>query len=115
MSSENTLDDENTFKILIATDIHLGFMEKDAIRGNDSFVTFDEILKCAKENEDSTVATAVTLKVDPHGFFLYWTDQNKPAEGAVPRGLLISNDNTAPRENTRSGKQQMRAHLQVLK
>lgn len=51
MSSENTLDDENTFKILIATDIHLGFMEKDAIRGNDSFVTFDEILKCAKENE----------------------------------------------------------------
>ncbi|MGH0127016.1 UNVERIFIED_CONTAM: hypothetical protein FKN15_027876 [Acipenser sinensis] len=26
-----------------------------------------------------------------------------PAEGAVPRGLLISNDNTAPRENTRSG------------
>ncbi|MGH0178820.1 UNVERIFIED_CONTAM: hypothetical protein FKN15_003705 [Acipenser sinensis] len=26
----------------------------------------------------------------------------KPAEGAVPRGLLISNDNTAPRENTRS-------------
>ncbi|XP_041089055.1 double-strand break repair protein MRE11 [Polyodon spathula] len=51
MSSANTLDDENTFKILIATDIHLGFMEKDAIRGNDSFVTFDEILKCAKENE----------------------------------------------------------------
>ncbi|MGH0164446.1 UNVERIFIED_CONTAM: hypothetical protein FKN15_047125 [Acipenser sinensis] len=37
-----------------------------------------------------------------------------PAEGAVPRGLLISNDNTAPRENTRSGKQQMRAHLQVV-
>ncbi|MGH0158802.1 UNVERIFIED_CONTAM: hypothetical protein FKN15_045186 [Acipenser sinensis] len=26
----------------------------------------------------------------------------QPAEGAVPRGLLISNDNTAPRENTRS-------------
>ncbi|MGH0115985.1 UNVERIFIED_CONTAM: hypothetical protein FKN15_060449 [Acipenser sinensis] len=26
----------------------------------------------------------------------------EPAEGAVPRGLLISNDNTAPRENTRS-------------
>ncbi|MGH0121077.1 UNVERIFIED_CONTAM: hypothetical protein FKN15_069280 [Acipenser sinensis] len=40
--------------------------------------------------------------------------QRQPAEGAVPRGLLISNDNTAPRENTRSGKQQMRAHLQVF-
>ncbi|MGH0137929.1 UNVERIFIED_CONTAM: hypothetical protein FKN15_066516 [Acipenser sinensis] len=30
-----------------------------------------------------------------------------PAEGAVPRGLLISNDNTAPRENTRSARGQV--------
>ncbi|XP_062843975.1 double-strand break repair protein MRE11 [Trichomycterus rosablanca] len=50
-SSGNTIDDEDTFKILIATDIHLGYLEKDAIRGNDSFVTFDEIMKCAKQNE----------------------------------------------------------------
>ncbi|XP_031152585.1 double-strand break repair protein MRE11 isoform X2 [Sander lucioperca] len=51
MSSENTLDDEDTFKILIATDIHLGYLEKDAIRGNDSYNTLDEILKCAKTNQ----------------------------------------------------------------
>ncbi|XP_078513098.1 double-strand break repair protein MRE11 [Lissotriton helveticus] len=51
MSSANTLDDDSTFKILVATDIHLGYMEKDAVRGNDSFVTFDEILKLAKEHE----------------------------------------------------------------
>uniref|UniRef100_A0A8C7ADS8 Double-strand break repair protein n=1 Tax=Neovison vison TaxID=452646 RepID=A0A8C7ADS8_NEOVI len=44
-------DDENTFKILVATDIHLGFMEKDAVRGNDTFVTLDEILRLAQENE----------------------------------------------------------------
>uniref|UniRef100_A0A6Q2Y3R6 Double-strand break repair protein n=1 Tax=Esox lucius TaxID=8010 RepID=A0A6Q2Y3R6_ESOLU len=44
-------DDEDTFKILIATDIHLGYLEKDAIRGNDTFTTFDEILKCAKEKQ----------------------------------------------------------------
>ncbi|XP_056417466.1 double-strand break repair protein MRE11 [Hyla sarda] len=50
-SSGNNLDDEDTFKILVATDIHLGYMEKDAVRGNDSFVTFDEILKLAKDNE----------------------------------------------------------------
>ncbi|MGH0156651.1 UNVERIFIED_CONTAM: hypothetical protein FKN15_051450 [Acipenser sinensis] len=37
------------------------------------------------QNKDSTVATAVTLKVDPHGFFLYWTDQNKVSRlAAVP-------------------------------
>lgn len=46
-------DDEDTFKILVATDIHLGFMEKDAVRGNDTFVTFDEILRLALENEVS--------------------------------------------------------------
>uniref|UniRef100_A0A8D2B6J8 Double-strand break repair protein n=1 Tax=Sciurus vulgaris TaxID=55149 RepID=A0A8D2B6J8_SCIVU len=51
MSSADALDDENTFKILVATDIHLGFMEKDAVRGNDTFVTLDEILRLAQENE----------------------------------------------------------------
>ncbi|KAM8816820.1 double-strand break repair protein MRE11 [Rhynchonycteris naso] len=51
MSTADALDDENTFKILVATDIHLGYMEKDAVRGNDTFVTLDEILKLAQENE----------------------------------------------------------------
>ncbi|XP_019944009.2 double-strand break repair protein MRE11 [Paralichthys olivaceus] len=51
MSSENILDDEDTFKILIATDVHLGYLEKDAIRGNDSYNTLDEILKYAKTHQ----------------------------------------------------------------
>nr|XP_020038984.1 double-strand break repair protein MRE11A isoform X4 [Castor canadensis] len=51
MSPADSLDDGNTFKILVATDIHLGFMEKDAVRGNDTFVTLDEILRLAQENE----------------------------------------------------------------
>lgn len=38
-------DDENIFKILVVTDIYLGFMEKDVVRGNDIFVIFDEILR----------------------------------------------------------------------
>ncbi|CAK6968152.1 double-strand break repair protein MRE11 [Scomber scombrus] len=48
MSSESTLDDEDTFKILIATDVHLGYLEKDAIRGADTYTTLEEILKYAK-------------------------------------------------------------------
>ncbi|NXJ33177.1 MRE11 protein, partial [Ciconia maguari] len=44
-------DDEDTFKILIATDIHLGYLEKDPVRGNDTFVTFNEILDHAQKNE----------------------------------------------------------------
>lgn len=47
-------DDEDTFKILIATDIHLGYLEKDPVRGNDTFVTFNEILDHAQKNEVST-------------------------------------------------------------
>ncbi|XP_055081986.1 double-strand break repair protein MRE11 isoform X1 [Periophthalmus magnuspinnatus] len=49
MSSENTMDDEDTFKILISTDVHLGYLEKDAIRGNDSYNTLKEILEYAKK------------------------------------------------------------------
>ncbi|XP_020773695.2 double-strand break repair protein MRE11 isoform X1 [Boleophthalmus pectinirostris] len=49
MSSENTMDDEDTFKILISTDVHLGYLEKDATRGNDSYNTLKEILEYAKK------------------------------------------------------------------
>ncbi|XP_063161946.1 double-strand break repair protein MRE11 [Candoia aspera] len=53
MSSITSRDEEekDTFKILVATDIHLGYLEKDASRGNDTFVTFDEILNLAQDNE----------------------------------------------------------------
>uniref|UniRef100_A0A2K6JWI8 Calcineurin-like phosphoesterase domain-containing protein n=1 Tax=Rhinopithecus bieti TaxID=61621 RepID=A0A2K6JWI8_RHIBE len=36
---------------LVATHIDLGFMEKDAVRRNDTCVTLDEILKLAQENK----------------------------------------------------------------
>ncbi|KAM6342270.1 double-strand break repair protein MRE11 isoform 1-T1 [Podargus strigoides] len=51
MSAINSQDDEDTFKILIATDIHLGYLEKDPVRGNDTFVTFNEILEHAQKSE----------------------------------------------------------------
>ena len=59
-------DEENVLRILIATDNHLGYCEKDSvnpliptipklteppvgqIRGNDSFSTFEEILQLAR-------------------------------------------------------------------
>nr|XP_006136102.1 1-phosphatidylinositol 4,5-bisphosphate phosphodiesterase beta-1 [Pelodiscus sinensis] len=30
--------------------------------------------------DDSTVVTPIILRTDPHGFFFYWTDQNKETE-----------------------------------
>ncbi|XP_042564580.1 double-strand break repair protein MRE11 [Clupea harengus] len=48
MTSADHVDDDDTFKILIASDIHLGYLEKDAIRGDDTFNTFNEIMSYAK-------------------------------------------------------------------
>ena len=44
-------DMNDTFKILIASDIHLGYNENDPICGNDSFITFEEILSIARDKE----------------------------------------------------------------
>jgi double-strand break repair protein MRE11 len=60
MSSDENEDDfmdaddpENTLKILITTDNHLGYMEKDPERGEDSFIAFEEALEIAQaENVD---------------------------------------------------------------
>ncbi|VDP79285.1 unnamed protein product [Echinostoma caproni] len=42
---------ENTFRILVSTDNHLGFAERDSIRGPDSLRTFEEILHLAQKND----------------------------------------------------------------
>lgn len=41
----------NTIRILVATDNHVGYEERDPIRRDDSWKTFDEILTIAKERE----------------------------------------------------------------
>ncbi|KZO91030.1 DNA repair exonuclease [Calocera viscosa TUFC12733] len=42
---------EDTFRILLATDNHIGYNERDPIRGQDSINTFKEILQLAVKNE----------------------------------------------------------------
>jgi double-strand break repair protein MRE11 len=37
-------------KILLTTDNHLGYLEKDGIRSKDSFTTFEEILQLAHQH-----------------------------------------------------------------
>jgi double-strand break repair protein MRE11 len=47
------LEENSLFKIMIATDNHLGYLENDQVRGDDSFVSFEEVLKqCKYENVD---------------------------------------------------------------
>lgn len=40
----------NTFRILVATDNHVGYKEKHPVRGEDSFKGFNNVLEIAKEN-----------------------------------------------------------------
>ena len=42
----------NTFPY-VATDNHIGFMEKDPVRYNDSLEAFEEVLKIAKSQDVS--------------------------------------------------------------
>ncbi|BFF95821.1 double-strand break repair protein MRE11 [Drosophila madeirensis] len=46
-SSDAEQDGENVIRIMVATDNHLGYGEKDAVRGEDSFTAFEEILELA--------------------------------------------------------------------
>lgn len=43
--------EKDTLRILVATDSHVGYMEDDPIRGDDSWQTFDEIMSLAKEHD----------------------------------------------------------------
>lgn len=54
--SQNNADDSSLFRIMIATDNHLGYLEDDQIRGDDSFNSFEEVLQITKaENADFLV------------------------------------------------------------
>lgn len=48
MSTEDLSD---TLRILVATDCHLGYMEKDEIRRHDSFKAFQEICSIAEDKQ----------------------------------------------------------------
>jgi double-strand break repair protein MRE11 len=70
--------DTDVFRILVVTDTHLGYMERDPIRGNDSFTTWEECLK-----------QAVALKVD---FILHGGDffhDNKPSRRTLFRTMEL--------------------------
>ena len=44
-------DVRDTLRILVATDCHLGYMEKDEIRRHDSFKAFEEICSIAAQKQ----------------------------------------------------------------
>jgi double-strand break repair protein MRE11 len=53
------MEAENTLRVLVATDIHLGCHEKDPIRCDDSIATFREILAYARDRQACTINLAI--------------------------------------------------------
>ena len=51
----------DTIRILVATDNHVGYAEKDAIRGDDSWKSFHEVICLAKEKDADMVLLAGDL------------------------------------------------------
>ncbi|CAG4984870.1 unnamed protein product [Colias eurytheme] len=47
VQNDNGWSPDDTLRILIASDIHLGYQENDAVRGDDSFIAFEEVLSSA--------------------------------------------------------------------
>ena len=42
-------EDDDVFTIMVATDSHLGYCDRDAVRGTDSFAAFEEVLRLAND------------------------------------------------------------------
>ena len=53
--------DDDTIKILLASDNHIGYMERDPIRGRDAITTFEEILKLAIKHDVSWYCSMVLI------------------------------------------------------
>jgi double-strand break repair protein MRE11 len=75
--------DPNTFRVLIATDTHLGAHESNAIRKDDAFLAFEEIFQKAKAH----AVDAVFLAGDVF-------DVNKPSRETLVRCMDILREHT---------------------
>ncbi|KAJ1943234.1 meiotic recombination, partial [Kickxella alabastrina] len=75
-------DDASTLHILVATDNHLGYMERDPIRGQDSFHAFAEILQIARARKVDMILLGGDLFHD-----------NKPSRKCLHSALSLLRQN----------------------
>ncbi|KAI1780424.1 DNA repair exonuclease [Hypoxylon cercidicola] len=58
---QSQLTDADRIRILVATDNHVGYEERDPIRGDDSWKSFDEIMNLAREQDVDMILLAGDL------------------------------------------------------
>ena len=74
MEEGDDVGDENTIRCLIMTDNHVGYLERDPVRGDDSFRAFEECLQIARREKVDCIL---------HGGDLF--HQNKPSRKTLYR------------------------------
>jgi double-strand break repair protein MRE11 len=72
----------NEIKILISTDNHLGYLERDPVRGDDSFKAFQEVFEIAKEFDVDMILLGGDLFHD-----------NKPSRSTLYKTMNIIRQN----------------------
>jgi hypothetical protein len=61
----------DTIRILIATDSHVGYAERDPVRKDDSWTSFDEVMQLAKTQD--VCVPSVHLAVHANYIRLIWS------------------------------------------
>jgi double-strand break repair protein MRE11 len=53
---------DDVLRILVSSDMHLGYGERDPVRGDDSFQTFAEVFELANEHQVRAQRASVVLR-----------------------------------------------------
>lgn len=72
----------DTIRILIATDSHVGYAENDAVRKDDSWRSFDEVMRLAKDQDVDMVLLA--------GDLFHYSQPSRKAMYQVMRSLRMN-------------------------
>ena len=97
MGDDGAPGPEDILKILVTSDNHIGYNEKDEVRGTDSFESFEEVLKIAADEKVRTMlalaparsrAASLTARRAQADFILNGGDlfhDNKPSRRTLVR------------------------------
>ena len=55
MHAEESSEHPDHLKLLTASDLHLGYLERDPVQGDDSFAAFEEVLMIATREKADAV------------------------------------------------------------
>jgi double-strand break repair protein MRE11 len=60
---EQESGDPDLVRVLVSTDNHLGYNERDPVRGLDSFAAFEEVLHLARKHKVKMHGTALQVSI----------------------------------------------------